>query len=340
MAQEPGSRGADIDRELRTIADEIMIDAYKPAFLGEGGEHLVFALPGHPRFVAKVNHEYLAHFITSRTRDGGSFEALTVEERKKIDRALAQNRRVHEDMRRFFGDMTLREFQYVMAVPLTSSVLHTLVDDHLPDLPEGVVHVPASVRLQEKLPDTAMKNGISLTFAYIERSGRISDADYEHLNGIFDGSTDPDEYLRVVLENPDFIDLLHRDERLRTAVRRFVEAAVHYTEETGEMLDLAGTGNALVYKDPEDWRVVLPDAMYPNRDAWSDVRDAVELFLASGSLDQFHANRLMNGLNYARLVHALAQAVGSPARLRISRKPLTGRYAELRNVIRDADRQS
>lgn len=335
----PGSRAGDIDNELRKIEGEAVLEKYTPSFLGEGGQHVVFEIPNHPEVVAKVDREALEATIEACLERGVPFEEPPEATRKWIERTVLENREAVGLLREYFGDAVLKERQLVMDIPMTTNLLRVVAGDHMPELSEGVRHITVPVRIQEKIPQETIEGSIDVGFQYLENS-KITGEEYARLHGVLTGGLSGREYLSVFPSGKQLLAAIDEHPELVEVLKKFTNDAARYTEDTGEMLDLAGLKNALVYQGKDGkWQLRLPDALYPERYQWGPAREAMDTVVNGGDIDGPESFVLMNGLNYSRFMNALAESTGATSRLRLSHGEVAD-PARLLDKIRDAQRRS
>lgn len=335
----PDTRADDIDKVLRVIEDDETLNAYRPSFLGEGGEQIVFDIPHHPEVVAKVHRYTLLSTLAGHNRDGVPLDEATENERREFEEIVENNKKVYYHMREYFGDAVLKERQIITHVPVTTEVLRTVFGDHLPEVSEGVHRVLTVLRIQERVPDAVQDAAIDIGFQYLEDS-RITNEQYEHLHGVLFGKLSGAEYLQSFPAGVCLLEAMVKDPELQATIRKFVEQAVRFTVETGEMLDLAGSHNAIVYRSEDHWQVMLPDAMYPQRGRWSDAREALEDLAQGRDISGEQGNALMNGFNFAGLMNALADYTGSNVRLALTRGGHEVVIPNLLQLLRETTRGS
>jgi len=240
-------------------------------------------------------------------------------------------------LREYFGDAVLREKRFLQKIPVTKQLLLEVSEhpdwfDHLED---GPTELWAVVRVQERLPKEALdtNTAVGLAFDYLEKYPRKFDAQTvkRWTVDLLDGTgASAREYLSRALPNyPHFLAEYDRDQRFRERVKAFAQAAVRFTGETTEILDLAGTDNAIVYRSNDGWKLVLPDARYPSRHLWDDATEAVGEILRGHPIGLTASNRLLNAINYTRFINALNAFCGSPDRLRLAREPIEPKYDAL-----------
>jgi hypothetical protein len=119
---------------------------------------------------------------------------------------------------------------------------------------------------------------------------------------------------------------MNGDPELRAMMKDFVQNAIDYTKNEGEMLDIFGAKNILVHKDKEDkWTMTFADAMYPKKAAWQHCKKAVRgsFYAWEKTPDKNrdtkeygnHTDAYVNAINYVRDLNALAAVTGVEDRL-------------------------
>ncbi|HRH93772.1 MAG TPA: hypothetical protein PKV72_04560, partial [Candidatus Peribacteria bacterium] len=118
------------------------------------------------------------------------------------------------------------------------------------------------------------------------------------------------------------VNQARRDPGIRELLVTFVERAMIYSEATGEILDVLGDGDNVVFHQTAgdgkgNWNVALLDPLHPSVRVLNRLPDALinlscpEL---SGNWRQ-HVNIALNGLNYVRAVNGLAKVLNMRQRL-------------------------
>ena len=334
---EPDSRAEAIQEEVKAIELYPLIGHYKPEFLGEGAEHAVFEIAGHPNIVAKIRTGEGAQIIRYNHENAMPPDMLDEKVKKDIERIMKEDEGRFLLLKEYFPDSFLNERQTVMQIPMTNELAKTLFGQTIPAFERlDSYTIPMRVRFQERIPQGAQKpEATDLKFRYLERRP-ISAGMYERLSGVLDGKITGEEYFSSYEEGEKMIKTLRENDGAKKALRDFVKRAIEYSEDTGEALDLAGQHNVILFDDKGTWRVILPDGMYPQKDLWSDAREVAEAYTTHHDLNSHDANVLMNGMNYARTINALADVVGIKERLFISRGTIPGTAMDLRYAILDA----
>jgi len=334
----------EIAEELKTLEHDLTIDAYQPRYLGSGSEQIVFDIKGHPNVVAKVDKFSVERIVKMNRDEEREPDTLTDDLRNKARETMRKEEKQLSVLRRYFGGAVLREKRFLQQIPVTKRLLLAVSDhpDWFDQLDDGPNELWAIVRVQERLSPAATNKdaSIHLLFDYLEKDQkRFPKEDVERwTTDLLDGDgKDAEAYLAKAM--PDFRELYKRyagNPSLRAQIRSFAEAAVKYTRETKEILDLAGSGNAILFDENGAWHLTLPDARYPSREVWGDAQEAVEDIMSGGDLGLSGANRLMNALNYARFVNALCSFTGSTERLRLASRPIGPIVGQIHERARSA----
>lgn len=339
---EPDSRAEAIQQEVKEIELYPLIGHYKPEFLGESAEHAVFELAGHPNIVAKIRTREGAQIIQYNQEKGMPPDMLDAKVKEDIERKMKEDEGRFLLLKEYFPNSFLNERQTVMQIPMTNSLARTLFGIAIPSY-DGVktYTIPMRVRFQERIPKEAqVPEAVDTRFRYMERLAEIDDALYERLHGVLDGKITGEEYLSSWHTGRRMIETLRTNDGAKKVMRDFVQRAIEYSQDTGEILDLAGVHNIILFPSHGAWRIVLPDGMYPQKDLWSDAREVAESYERHEELNSEDANKLMNALNYARTINALADMVGVKHRLKLFRQAMPGTAVELKNAILRAKRIS
>ena len=322
---------ADVERALS--------EKYMPHFLAEGGENIVYEIPGHPDIVLKGSKKVLYDILSDPK---GKTHALN-EAKNRIDR----ERMLQGKLREHFGaEHLLRQKQFLMKVPVTREILAHTEQNYLRffhrTIPQNRREAWTYVTIQKKQelkkgsyenpkaeninPQELGRNSItelsSMDASFFdprvrkdfeevsegllrgERAQRISEADFSKLIG-----------------SRPLNRLLHRmrgDEGLREAVKSFVENCVHFAEDTGEIIDFVGKDNIVFLKEDGRWTYKLLDPLFPFYD--HVLEDARKIFVETKGegihdMDTDKSNKLTQAFVFVRLINGLAVASGAEASL-------------------------
>jgi len=314
-------------------------EKYMPHFLAEGGENIVYEIPGHPDIVLKGSKKVLYDILSDPK---GETHALN-EAKNRIDR----ERMLQGKLREHFGaEHLLRQKQFLMKVPVTREILAHTEQNYLRffhrTIPQNRREAWTYVTIQKKQelkkgsyenpkaeninPQELGRNSItelsSMDASFFdprvrkdfeevsegllrgERAQRISEADFSKLIG-----------------SRPLNRLLHRmrgDEGLREAVKSFVENCVHFAEDTGEIIDFVGKDNIVFLKEDGRWTYKLLDPLFPFYD--HVLEDARKIFVETKGegihdMDTDKSNKLTQAFVFVRLINGLAVASGAEASL-------------------------
>ncbi|PIR47488.1 hypothetical protein COV06_03495 [Candidatus Uhrbacteria bacterium CG10_big_fil_rev_8_21_14_0_10_50_16] len=336
---------AEIGHGIEAIKDQELISRYQPTYLGMGGEQVVFGIEGHPNSVIKVHKHTFGQVLNYNRTEGILDHVLSPEARSYLELRLARDRESQWLLAKHFSEHTLPERQYVQQLPVTRQ-LQTAIQDRwstFDPLPDGVHQLWTTIRVQKRLPVEATKEGgaISLATPYLEES--IFDdglEEYrENISILLDGASLDDTGLLDECLPHTILDAMDGDPALRDILRDFTERAIQYTEDSGELLDIAGDWNVVVFKKENEkgemvWDYLLPDVKYPARESVSRGRMGIETLLDGGASDPEQENTILNTVAYTRFVNALAIATGSDRRLKIADRPIAPKSNELLRVLK------
>ncbi len=130
-----------------------------------------------------------------------------------------------------------------------------------------------------------------------------------------------EEFLQVQW-NEDVKVLLEKageNPQLKAALLELLEKIILFTAETGEILDIAGQDNIILYLEEERWSFVLVDAQYPgNAKMMNSLKIILEKLLYGIEIEDLEKNVLLNSLNFIRTVNGMAEQLGSKARIHVS----------------------
>ena len=320
-------------------AEHALSEKYMPHFLAEGGENIVYEVPGHPDIVLKGSKKVLYDILSDPK---GETHALN-EAKNRIDR----ERMLQGKLREHFGaEHLLRQKQFLMKVPVTREILAHAERNYLPfyrrTIPQNKREAWTYVTIQKKQelkkgsyenpkaeninPQKLARNSItelsstspsffnpraredfeevSENLLRGERAQHISGADFSELVG-----------------SRPLNRLLHRmkgDDGLREAVKNFVENCVHFAEDTGEIIDFVGEDNIVFFKKDGRWTYKLLDPLFPFYD--HVLEDARKIFVETKGegiheMDTDKSNKLTQVFVFVRMVNGLAVASGAGASL-------------------------
>jgi hypothetical protein len=336
-----------VDILLEGVEGDDLADRYKPTFLGMGGEHMVFAIEDHPNVVAKVDYVKLRRMIQMNHEVGAPLDHIDPSMMSRVREVLDEDVRRSRELRQHFPETTLRERVYLQCIPLNRALAAEAFTDQDPVtamVPEETTAVATLVRIQRRAPEHAIDDdALSLSFRYQEQQDSVDVQQYNKINaalvdneGMFDQSS-----WRTTLseEGAALIDAAKQSAEAHKALRDFVEKAMHYARETGEGLDLAGSGNVTFFKEDDTWRYLLLDAKYPAPKLIDEARTAFIAWNDGEKLDKRSASILMNSLNMTKLLNGFAATLGIEDRFQLFDTPVAPKAHALFFAIQEQVRR-
>lgn len=327
---EPEARPDEEIFDVSGLTDDEIIRKYRPRFLGRGGEHVVYEIPEHPDVVAKIDVDLLRKALEYRAQNreaGVPADFITESDRAKLDEQLRAKRACYEKMREIFGrEHVLPERIFFMKVPITDAIRDAIFHGPTPDAvkTDAASEVWAVVKIQRRAPELNNPERFGIVGGYLEQRDphpevyrRVTAATIEHEEGAHFTTDEFRELMGSPIE--ELLEKAETDAAIRTALIDFVRRAIQYTNETGELLDLAGFDNVPFWREPDGtWNYRLVDALYPG------YGNSAKLELAPGALIRAAAGEqldndtrvgLLNAVNYVRLVNGLAAYLGEGERI-------------------------
>lgn len=324
-----GTYSQAIDEAVRGTHD-ININWYRPSFVGQGSENIVFELPDHPKVVCKVRYDVVRKII-AYTAERKMPRLLDEGEKLQLKKLVEESREAYRNLRQYFKDMVPMERHMIVSLPVSNELASIAISSYLPTLPPGV-YIDAPVRIQEKIPEEALHSSMDIRFDYVEDYDL---AEYNRLNGIFNGTLSGAEYLQANMAGTELYEALRANDSLRELVKIFVERAITYAEEKGEILDLEGHNNVLFWQEKGQWKLNIPDGVYPSRRVWEAAKEGFDDFMTTGDLDFSTSSAIWNGINYARFIDALADVTGVKRRLQITKTNISEKSSELLKAMQE-----
>lgn len=322
----PPSVGAELFHSLERIKPDI----YLPQIKAKGGEHLVYEFqdPKHADVVYKVNFSktfpvLAAHYNgeIAKTRAVEDMEEDMLEQQGKL-----------RELRTYFGFQAVPVQRFLVRdVPVSKDVVNALKPGWVSDALEVPDTIPAWINVQRRLEMPAEKT-VSLNGYYPESPLKLmhrGDAEEEHvydvghdiLIGKDVSDLDDEEKRAIVL---DMYKDLHRvaekaedDPAFREKLADTVRKMIAYTEETENVLDLAGKNNVVLLEGEKAWELKMPDALFAGDMTLHGLDVAIRRHEKGEKLLNQHAGSALNPLNTVRVINALAVIAGIPDRLRV-----------------------
>ena len=341
------TRKQEVGEALTTITEHHLMDDRGLEMLGEGGVRLVLTLEKFPNHVAKLDRELLMDNLQSETGtwSRGEFMATHRERHEVAEDKLKVERRSEQQLREYFGDMVLRERIGLMSVPVTAELVRAVgrLRGQVPDKIKGISEIETLVSLQDKAPSAAFgPESMGLQISYVE--SRIkSGIKYTRLNRCFIDCTEEyvtPEDVKELMSSYDegLASLLTRaehDHELHDLLKDVVTKAIKFSRETGRMLDFIGADNVRFYQDEitNKWKVAMLDVRIGD-ETFDDGCMVLARLFNDQPVDSNQLIKLLNTLNYTRLINALAFELAVPDRLAISRSKVSSLTTTILPIMR------
>lgn len=310
---------------LVEAADHDMVRRYKPKFMARGGEHIVYELPDRPNVVIKVDARVMQMVQEWNAEHSLPLDAMDPALLPYAEKYLREHRERQSRLSEYFGfEAVPRIHETIAKVPITGQITSELHAGKPPKGWESVGEAWTIVRVQKRLPELASPDRKTVVSGYTENGEPDPDVYARVTAGLLEGGKRDYTSEEVVSLFPekmrDLLAALDDEPGLREAMADLVRRAAKYSKETKEILDLAGSDNIAVFKDGKRWKYRLVDALYPSGGADNMVGkvEAAARKAARGEpLSDYEKNVVLNGINYARAMNALAEKLGIEERVAV-----------------------
>lgn len=309
---------------IHDLPEHPLVERYRPRFIGQGTENIVYEAVGSKGVVLKANKVVLAESIS------GNASAEELEKTK-----LAEARKAYEDLRRVFGEHVLPQKQYLLEVPYNTGVLYELkliakvYGWKIPEEGEGtgwtIVSVQRRTKAMEDFHRLSMGGGglegqlaQRPTFDVPESAwplyAKVTDAlsSRERAEQSNVGAKEL-EVLYGRTRLPKLIEKANQDSAFREALADFQRKAVRHAEETGDILDVIGEDNIIFNKQKDgSWDYTLVDAIYPfEKQVLHRAKQALTATREGRELAVSERITLREAVGYVRAINALGKALGT-----------------------------
>lgn len=318
--------------DVSGVTNDEIVKKYQPKFLARGGEHMVYEIPGHLDVVAKIDINSLRKLLEYRVKNrerGEAPDSIAEADRVKIDEQLRVKRARYEKMREIFGrERVLPERAFFMKVPITDDICEAIFEGRVPNSvkADAATETWAVVKIQRTAPELKNTERFGIVGGYVEQLEPDPDAYRRITAALVENDKNAHfttEEFRELQGSPlkELLEKAEIDVALRNLLTDFVRRAIRYTNETGELLDLAGFDNVPLWREPDGaWNYRLVDALYPgyvNGGKLELSREALRRAVAGEKLEDEHRYPLLNAVNYVRLVNGLAAYLGEVERIEL-----------------------
>lgn len=317
-----------------------LVSKYQPKFLAKGGEHIIYELPEHPDVVVKVRTASLKKVLEWNTEHGQPLDSLPDEIEPRAREYLKEEAERYQQLKKYFGsDHVPSQKEFLLKVPITENILREIYEGNPPAITSQVWSI---VMVQKRVDALNDPSRLAIVAGYAEQS-EVPEDIYKQATEHFIFSKNPgqkmekEQFLQVQSHN-DLRNLLEKaegDENLKKDLKDLVERMVAYTQETGEIFDLAGQDNIILFQKDGKWSFSLVDTRYPGESKMIEKARAALSKLSEGNeLDEHEKNILLNTFNFVRTVNGLAEQVGVEKRINIVPEGMTQRDIDFLSMLR------
>ncbi len=233
--------------------------------VAEGGQSLVFELPGRPGIVVKVDKGCIRSVMARRRLNALGAGASLAADRTQLADEMQSDQARFRRLRKHFGRAHVpRQKRFLADITSTGMFWPThCVNSSRFREAEPAGSLFAIITVQRRVKDLHYPH-VSLVLSLAEASPWISDSLYERVTDdlVFASaqceSTEIERFLRGSC--PMLGPLLARvksDRSFREVLGALLEEIVAFSTETGEMLDLIGPGNVVFFERGRAWSYAL-----------------------------------------------------------------------------------
>jgi len=315
--------------------DHELVSKYQPRFLNRGGEHLVYLVDGHPNLVIKASTYKIKDSVMSIIDKQGIIDDKILEDeaREKYEDEVKRKNDEIRQLRFSFGkDHTLKERRYLMKVPVSYELLKEIfANDYfarvLPDSAKNINEVWTHVVVQEFTEISEDSNRLSLSYGHFIENGEVDQELYQRVTSTLVDPSSTDFKGRDFLDLQDcsknkslskLITMAETNAQLKEQLENFVKTAIKYTEETGQILALAGEDNVLFSQENGVWNFLLVDVL-PNspEPIFKIIKELGEKISKNINLTLEDKEYFKRGINFVRIINGLARSLGLQDQLKL-----------------------
>lgn len=308
--------------ELGDVEHEL-VSKYRPKFLAKGGEHIVYELPEHPDIVVKVRTASIKKVLEWNVEHGQPLDSLPTEIEPRAREYLRDEAGRYQQLKKYFGSEHVpSQKEFLVKVPITENILRAIYEGEPPAVTNEAWSV---VMVQKRVEALSDSNRLAIVAGYAEKDEVPKDLYSQATAHLVFGKNseqkmERDELLQIQSHGDlrNLVEKSDNDEGLKNALKDLIERMVAYSEETGEIFDLAGQDNIILFQEDGKWTFALVDTRYPGESKMIEKTKAALLKLSNGEeIDEHEKNILLNTFNFIRTVNGLAEQVGAQKRINI-----------------------
>ncbi len=185
-----------------------------------------------------------------------------------------------------------------------------------------------------------------LRTTYTERTKRILPWKYQQLNRVLlentaDKNAETEELLTWIDSGETYylIEEMRRDSDFRSQIKLFIETAIDFVKQTGEILDFIGNKNFCVMKNAKgNWQCVPIDPIFVMPGQYADCIESIRRFNRGEQMSYHMWSSILNTTSCVRFLNAMAQLTGSERRLYLLPPDLQVDYRRLLIALQEWDK--
>lgn len=311
-----------------------LISRYNPKFLNRGGEHLVYLVEGHPNVVIKVSTYKIKDSIIDAVSESYKTDSDLESRAQKLYSDEVKMKNIEfAKLRGIFGsEHVLREKRFLMSVPINYKLMQEIFEGDylkrkLPKTAESIKQVWTHVVVQERTSIAEDEGRYSFNYGSFVEDSFVDYGKYHQVTSILLGDKSSEFKEEDFLSLQDrsknrslcnILELAKNNDSAMEQLRNFILKTIKYTEETGQILALAGDDNVLFYTEDGVCNFLLMDAM-PNSSE-PIFKKFLDLGVKISSGNQLSAEDreyLKRAVNFARVINGVSMSLGFSERLRL-----------------------
>ncbi len=300
------------------------IKLYNPKYLDKGGDHLVYEIEGHPDIVIKAS-TFKIKDILSENPNGQIEPHLE----NKISEEILQKNSKNRNLKKYFGEKAvLSEKRYLTKVTISPMIMEEIFscDWKHRTLPEGyqeTKEVWTVATIQKKSEIITSPTAISFNFGGFMEENNIELGSLDVLNQtLLSGAGLEHSESDLFFKNVNIVgksnlkninDLITSDESFKNVFEDLILKIIKYTNETGDIMALAGVNNLVFSKNSESglWEYNLIDVLPVHTEKMFEVsKKVIGKYLIGEHIDELERTILVKTLNYVRVINFFAKSLG------------------------------
>ena len=306
---------ADFGHELvMRASDECRVLPHILHLIGKGGEHVVFEDIRYPNYIVKIDFIESLPVLYAVAQGQGPLQKAVAELK---DKAKIHSCRLRELQSYFPSGSVPLEIVAVKNIPLRTDVVLALMHDRNLQVPKKLI-VPPSLPLLCTIQRRIIlpKDKIDIYSSYSELNRTISLDYYAAGHRLLAGAeaigpADREARNKIIRYiYPSLGSLMKKlvdDPNFMRALADYIRRAMRYTLDTGEIIDMAGGGNVMFFKNDDGyWQPFLMDVLSPPELNVELIHQTALLIKHGQDVDIHTKANTLNVLNYIRFANALA----------------------------------